>query len=450
MSKTIRIRKGLDIRLKGEAEKVVVQAPEPQVAVVKPTDFHGVVPKVVVKPGDEVKAGSPLFVDKYNERILFTSPVSGEVAEVVRGEKRRVLEVRVLADKQIRFEDHGAGDPAAMNRETIIQKLLRSGCWPFIRQRPFDLVADPAQEPKAIFVSAFDSAPLAPDMDLVVRNQGEDLQLGLAALSRLTKGRVHLNVSAQTTAREFLDAKGVQHNVFSGPHPAGNVGVQIHHIDPIDKGDVVWVVGAQDVIIIGRLFRTGHFDAERTVSLAGSAARNPKYVRVRVGAPIQDIAGEVGSGVRVVSGNALTGTNVGANGHLGFYDQQVTLLPEGDKPKFFLTDGWASPGLNHFSASHAYPTWLLPGRKYELDTNQNGEERAFVMSGQYEEVFPFDIYPVHLLKAILAGDIEQMEQLGLYEVAPEDFALCEFVCTSKINCQDIVRSGLDMLKKETT
>lgn len=450
MSNTIRIRKGLDIRLKGEAEKVLVQADPAKVIAIKPTDFHGLVPKVLVKPGDTVKAGTALFADKYNERVLFTSPVSGEVADVVRGEKRKVLEVRILADSQQRHEDFGVSEPSTLNRETIIQKLLKSGAWPVIRQRPFDVVANPAQEPKAIFVSAFDSAPLAPDMDLVVRNHGADFQTGLDALAKLTKGKVHLGVSDRTAAREFLDAKGVVRRTFSGPHPAGNVGVQIHAVSPINKGELVWTVGVQDVILIGRLFRQGKLDASRVVAVTGSEARNPKYVRTVIGAPMKDIVGKVEGKVRVISGNCLTGDNVGADGYLGFYHTQVTLLPEGDEPKFFITDGWAAPGFDKFSANRSFPTWLMPGKKFAPDTNQNGEERAFVMSGQYEQVFPFDIYPVHLLKAILVNDIEQMEKLGLYEVAPEDFALCEFVCTSKINSQSIVRDGLDALKKETT
>lgn len=450
MSKTIRIRKGLDIRLKGDAEPVLVQTDPAKVVALKPTDFHGLVPKVLVKPGDKVLAGSALFGDKYNERVLYTSPVSGEVADVVRGEKRKVLEVRILADAQTRYEDFGAGDANTMNRETILQKLLKSGAFAFIRQRPFDVVADPAQEPKSIFVSCFDSNPLGVDLDLVVRNQGADFQAGIDALAKLTKGKVNLGVSPRTTATEILQARNAVINTFTGPHPAGNVGVQIHHVSPINKGEVVWTVGLQDVIIIGRLFRTGHFDATRIVAVAGSEAKTPKYFRTIMGVPVKDLVGTVAPNVRVISGNPLTGERVRDDGFLGAYHTQVTLLPEGDIPKFFITDGWASPGFDTFSANRSFPTWLMPGKKFRMDTNQNGEERAFVMSGQYEEVFPFDIYPVHLLKAILANDIEQMENLGLYEVAPEDFALCEFVCTSKINSQSIVREGLDALKKETT
>lgn len=450
MSKPIRIRKGLDIRLIGEAEQVLVQSDPPAVVAIKPTDFHGLVPRVLVKPGDKVQAGSVLFQDKYNERVRFTSPVSGEVADVVRGEKRRVLEVRILADKETAHMDLGSGEPAQMDRAAVVEKLLQSGIWPAIRQRPFDIIADPSQEPKAIFISAIDTNPLAPDQDFVVRNKGDEFQAGIDALAKLTKGRVHLTVGEHTTAREFLDARNVVRHSIHGPHPAGNVGVQIHHIAPINKGDLYWVVGVQDVMLIGRLFMTGKYDATRIVALTGSEARNAKYYRTLIGAPVKDIAGEVADGVRVISGNVLTGDRVGKDGYLGFYHTQITLIPEGDEPKFFLTDGWASPGFDKFSASHSYPTWLMPWKKYRLDSNQNGEERGFVMTGQYEAVFPFDIYPVQLIKAILANDIDLMEKLGLYEVAPEDMALCEFVCTSKINSQSIVREGLDVLKKETT
>ena len=450
MSKSIRIRKGLDIRLKGDAEHVLVQTDPAKVVAIKPTDFHGLVPKVLVKPGDKVLAGSPLFADKYNERVRFTSPVSGEVADVVRGEKRKVLEVRVLADPQLRHENFGAADPAKLDRVAVLEKLLASGVFAFIRQRPFDVVANPEQQPKAIFVSAFDSAPLAPDLDFVVRNQGDDLQAGFDALARLTSGKVHVGVSPNTAAPEVLKARNVVHHTFQGPHPAGNVGVQIHHVSPINKGEIVWTVALQDVLLIGRLFRTGHYDATRMVAVTGSEAKTPKYYRTVMGAPMKDLVGTVPPSVRIISGNPLTGERVRNEDFLGAYHTQVALLPEGDAPKFFITDGWASPGFEIFSANRSFPTWLMPGKKYRMDTNQNGEERAFVMSGQYEEVFPFDIYPVHLLKAILANDIEQMENLGLYEVAPEDFALCEFVCTSKINSQSIVREGLDALKKETT
>jgi len=448
MSKTIRIRKGLNIKLKGEAEKVVATVDKPKVVAVRPPDLHGLVPKMVVKPGDNVKAGSTLFHDKYNERIKYTSPVSGEVVDIIRGAKRRIMEVRVLADSNFSYEDFGSGHA---NRESVMKSLLASGTWPLIRQRPFDVVANPDDTPKAIFISGFNSAPLAPDADFVVRNQGAELQAGIDALAKLTTGKVHLGLSDDTSAKELTSLQGVQQTRYKGPHPAGNVGVQIHSTDPINKGEVVWVVGLQDLIIIGRLFLTGKYDARRMVALTGSGMGHARYTEVILGCAMKNLLNDATvDGNRVVSGNVLTGTRNDIEGYLGYYDEQITVVPEGDELKFFLTEGWLSPGFNRMSASRSYPSFLMPGKNYDLDTNQNGEARAFVMTGQYEKVFPFDIYPVQLLKSILFNDIELMENLGAYEVAPEDFALCEFVCTSKIDSQRIVREGLDMLKKETT
>lgn len=452
MSKAIKIKRGLNIRLKGEAEKVLVSLPVSGTYAVKPTDFHGLTPKVLVKEGDAVKAGSVLFIDKYNDRIRFVSPVSGKVSAVVRGEKRKVLEILVQADAETSYETYSSADPKSLSREALIESLLKSGLWPLLRQRPFSGVANPADMPKSIFVSCFDTAPLAPDYDFIVHGQGEDFQLGVDALSKLTNGKVHLNVSGSLgQSKVFSNSRGVQINTISGPHPAGNVGVQIHHIDPINKGDIIWYINPQDLIILGRYFRTGKTDFSKVVALTGGHVKNPKYYRVVTGATMAQITeGNINENeeVRYISGNVLTGSNAGKDGYLGYYDNQVTVIEEGNKYKFFLTQGWLSPGFGKFSASRTFPTWLMPGKKYNLDTNINGEERAFVMTGQYEKVFPFDIYPVQLIKAILANDLEGMENMGIYEVDPEDFALCEFVCTSKINSQEIVRGGLDLVKKE--
>lgn len=453
MSKVIRVRKGLNIRLEGAAEMVVVNANAPDTIAIQPPDIHGLIPKLDVKVGEEVKAGSPLFHDKDHENVRLTSPVSGEVVEVLRGAKRRILAVKVLADKETRYEDFGSADPNTLSREEVIDKLLSSGTWPFIRQRPFDVVADPAQKPKAIFISGLDTAPLAPDNDFVVRNQGEDLQAGIDAVKKLTDGKVHLCLGANSSSNnELSNAKGVEIHRFSGPHPAGNVGVQIHHLDPINKGEVVWYLYPQDLIIIGKLFRSGQYHADRMVAVTGASAKERKYFKTIIGAPLKAIVGEnlEEGDVRVISGNVLTGTNASIEGHLGYYDTQVTAIPEGKDPLFFLTKGWLGPGFDKFSMSMAFPTWITGGKKFNLNTNLNGEERAFVVSGQYEKVFPFDIYPVQLVKSIIFNDIDQMEKLGIYEVGPEDFSLCEYVCTSKINVQDIVRNGLDTLKAETT
>ncbi|NQY08741.1 MAG: Na(+)-translocating NADH-quinone reductase subunit A [Flavobacteriales bacterium] len=443
----IKITKGVDIKLTGEAEKVLVSVDMPDTVVVKPPDFEGLTPKLTVKAGDNVKAGSVLFYDKNNDQVKFTAPISGEIAEIVRGAKRRILEVRILADKEIQFEEFQKGDPNSMSKDQIVDNLLKSGVWPFIRQRPFSSIANPSDTPKAIFISCFDTNPLAPDSDFVLHSKGDNFQKGLDAISKLTEGKVHLNINPEIkVSKVFSNSKGVQINNVTGPHPAGNVGVQIHHIDPINKGDIVWYLSPQDVLTVGALFAEGKFDASRIVALTGSSVKNPKYVKSYVGTAITKIVKdnvEAGN-QRYISGNVLSGSKISSDGYLGFYDAQITVIPEGDEPEFM---GWMAPGLDKMSVSRTFLSWLMPSKKYTLTTNLRGEERAYVMTGQYEQVFPMDIYPMHLIKAIMVGDIELMENLGIYEVAPEDFALCEFVCTSKMDVQEIVREGIEMVRE---
>ncbi len=449
MSIEVKLKKGVNINLLGEADKVVTESPKAETFAVKPPDFAGVVPKMLVKAGEEVKAGSPLFFDKNNEKIVFSSPISGEVAEIKRGEKRRILEVIILADKEVKYEDYGVTPLSDMSREQIIEKMLKSGVWPLMRQRPFDVIANPDKQPKAIFVSAFNTGPMAADNDFIMHRKDELFQKGLDVLSKLTDGKVHLNINGAIKADEtFLNAKGVQINKFKGPHPAGNVGVQIHHIDPINKNEVAWTLNPQDVLILARLFHEGKVDMERTIALTGSEVKQPKYYRMIAGQCIKNILHDnlKDGAVRAISGDVLTGTHIETDGYLGYYDDQITVIPEGGNDQFM---GWLSPGLDKFSLSKTFLSWMTPKKKYRLNTNLNGEERAFVMTGEYEKVFPMDIYPVHLLKAIMIEDIELMEKLGIYEVAPEDFALCEFGCTSKIDIQEIVRQGLDVVRKET-
>ncbi len=451
MSKAITIRRGLNIKLKGEAEKILQPIQISGTFAIKPTDFHGVAPKLIVKEGQHVNAGEAIFSAKDDQRILFTAPVSGTIESIVRGEKRKILEVKLKADAEITFKEFKKGDPKGMSREEVIENLLSSGMWPFIRQRPFAIVANPSDMPKSIFISAFDSSPLAADNDFVVHGHGDEFQAGLDAIAKLTSGKVHLNVSgSQGQSKVFTNSKGVQINTVKGPHPAGNVGVQIHHIDPINKGDVVWYLYPQDVIAIGKLFLTGKCDMSRLVALTGPEAKNQKYYKTYIGCQMKHIIDGNTSDKknRIICGNVLTGTKSGSDDYLGFYDTQVTVIEEGEEMQFFLTEGWLSPGFKKLSASRAYFSWLMPNKKYSLNANLNGEERAFVMTGQYEKVFPFDIYPVQLIKSIIVNDLDAMEQLGIYEVAPEDFALCEFVCTSKIDSQKIVREGLDLVKKE--
>lgn len=449
MSKLLKIHRGLNIKLVGEARKIIANIPMPEIFSLKPTNFIGVTPKLLVKQGDEVKAGTALFSDKNNESIIFCAPVSGEVVEIIRGEKRRILEIRILADKEIIYASFNTANPKDLSREDIIKTLLKSGVWPFIRQRPFGIIANPTEKPKSIFISAFDSNPLAPDNDFIIQNRSEDFQTGLDALKKLTDGKLHLNIHAELTqSTVFTNAQGVELNKISGPHPAGNVGIQIHHIDPVNKGEVVWCINPQDVIIIGRLFNQGKFDASRVIALTGAQVKDPKYYKTIVGGAVKGILADGGlkpGENRVISGNVLSGRQISPDNYIDFYDSQLTIIPEGHEPEFM---GWLTPGINKLSMSRTFFSWLRPNKKHDLNTNLHGEVRPFVVTGEYEKVFPMDIYPVQLLKSILIEDIEMMENLGIYEVVEEDFALCEFVCTSKIESQDIIRRGLDMIRKE--
>lgn len=450
MSKTITIRKGLDIKLIGEAENVKSAVDFANNFVINPNDFHGLTPKLVVKIGDKVKAGSVLFFDKNREAIKFTSPVSGEVTDIVRGDKRRIMQLNIAATSETTYEDFGAKDPGKLNAEEVKNLMLAAGVWPFVKMRPLDIIANPTDQPKAIFVSAFDSSPLAPDYDYVLHGENAAFQAGITALSKLAP-KVHLTVNGGGAPDStFANAKDCQINKISGKHPAGNVGTQIHHIDPINKGEIVWTVNAQDVAIIGRLFLTGKFDASRIVALTGSEVKAPKYYKVTIGSPVAKLlSGNINDGNnRIISGNVLSGTKISADGNLGFYDNQICVIPEGTDPKFMLTKGWLEPGFGKFSTNRSYFSWLRPGKKYRMDTNLNGEIRNFVVTGEMERVFPFDIYPMQLIKSVMYNDIDLMEKLGIYEVAPEDFALCEFVCTSKIDIQNVIRGGLDVIQKE--
>jgi len=448
MAETVKIRKGLNIKLKGKAEKVYVDVPISETVAVKPTDFTNLRVKLLCQVGDEVKAGTALFCDKDNDKVVFTSPVSGEVVEVKRGDKRRILEIKVLADKEIMYEPFKQANPADLSREEIIKWMLKSGIWPLIRQRPFEIIANPEDIPKAIFISAFNSAPLAPDNDFILHGHGEEFQAGLDAVGKLSGGKVHLNINASATASKvFTNSTGVQINKISGPHPAGNVGVQIHHIDAVNKGEVVWHLSPQDVLMVGRLFIGGKYDASRVVALTGSEVKKTRYHKTIIGTSIKNMIADniEGDNVRYISGNVLTGTQIDADGYLGFYDAQVTVIPEGNESRFL---GWLAPGFDKFSLSRTFFSWLTPEKEYSLNSNMNGESRAYVVTGQYEQVLPMDIYPVQMLKSIMIGDVEQLEKLGIYEVAEEDFALCEYVCTSKVEVQDLIRQGLDMVKKE--
>ena len=450
MSKIITLRKGLDIHLQGKAGKTLVKLPAASRYALSPLDFEGVTPKLLVKVGDRVKAGTPLFFNKYDERVLFTSPVSGTVSAVNRGEKRKVLDVTVQADATQAYEEFGIPDLRKASRQEVIELLLRSGLWPMLIQRPYGIIANPDDTPKAVFVSGFDSAPLAPDYNFVLAAERKNLEKGLEVMQALTPGKVHLSLRAREEG-EISSLRGAELHTFAGKHPVGNVGVQIHHIDPINKGDIVWTVNIQDLAIIGRLFNQGRVDRTKIIAVAGSEVITPQYYQVIDGAPVASILREnikpqqEGDSVRIISGNVLTGRKSAHDGYLCFYAHQITVIPEGDKYEFM---GWAMPRFDKFSVSRTYFSWLFPKRAYNLDTNMHGGERPFVVTGLYERYLPMDIYPMYLLKACLAGDIDKMENLGIYEVVEEDFALCEFVDPSKIEIQQIIRDGINLMIKE--
>jgi Na+-transporting NADH:ubiquinone oxidoreductase subunit A len=374
--------------------------------------------------------------------------VSGVVKEVRRGEQRKLLEV-IVEKSGDEYIDFGKSDPLKTEREEIIKKLLASGLWPSVRQRPYHIIANPAEKPKSVFISGFDTAPLAPDINFVMENASTELfYTGLKAIGKLTDGRLHLVLDGSCEPAAVLkNAPGAEISYFKGPHPAGNTGIHIHHLDPVNKGEVVWYVNIQDVTAIGRLFTEGVYRPERIIALSGSEVINPQYYKVLSGVAVNELtSGNLSAGkLRFISGNVLTGSKVSPDGYLGYYDNMVTVIPEGDYYEFF---GWMAPGLKKYSFSKTFLSAIFRNSEYRLDTNMHGGHRAFVMTGQYEKVVPMDIYPMQLLKAIIAQDIDNMENLGIYEIAEEDLALCEFICSSKIEIQSIVRQGLDLMVKE--
>jgi Na+-transporting NADH:ubiquinone oxidoreductase subunit A len=448
MSKHFKLKRGFNIRLKGAAEAVLEDAPAPKSVALKPTDFPGLTPKLSVKADTPVKAGDALFFDKYNPEILFTSPVSGTVHAVNRGERRKILEIVVEPDGKNQHCEFTKADPSKLSREEIRDQLLKSGLWPFLKQRPYGILAKPSVVPNNIVISAFDSAPLAADFDFLFSKEKSALQTGIDAVKKLTDGKVYLGLSPKQSSGVFASLKNVETNTFEGPHPAGNAGIQISRICPIGKSDIIWTLSPQALVFIGRLFETGKLDLSKTIALTGSEVKAPKYYKTIHGTLLTGLLkGETKNEVnqRIISGNVLTGTKVDTDGYLGYFDQQITVIPEGDEYEFM---GWAAPGVDKFSASKAFFSKLFPKKEYVLNANLHGGERAFVLSGQYEKFLPMDILPVHLLKSILVNDIDRMEQLGIYELVEEDLALCEYACTSKIKVQEILREGINSMIKE--
>ena len=446
MANVIKIKKGLDINLKGKASEVLLNGGKSETYAIVPDFYSGVLPKVVAKVGDKVKAGSVLMIDKNRPEIKFVSPVSGEVTAVNRGAKRKVLSIVVTPDAQIEYEEFGKKNVASLKGDEVKEAMLNAGMWPFIMQRPYDIVATPGETPRDIFVSAFYSAPLAPDFNYLVKGQEADFQTGLDALAKLTTGKVYVGIRKGSAVQQV---KGVELVEIEGPHPAANASVLINHTKPINKGETVWTVDPANVIIIGRLFNKGIADFSRKVVITGSETKEQGYVQAISGCTIKSLIGgrvATDAHIRIISGNVLTGTKVTMEDYLGAYDNQITVIPEGDETHEFL--GFAMPRTDQYSMSHSYFSWLMGKKEYVLDARIKGGKRAMIMSNEYDKVFPLDIYPEYLLKAIIAFDIDKMENLGIYEVAPEDFALCEFVDTSKIELQKIVRDGLTLLYKE--
>ena len=449
MSNNIYLKKGLDLPISGVAAQNTKKVIVPDVVAVKPTDFRGLVPKLLVREGDKVLAGTPVLADKMSQNILFASPVSGTVAEVVRGEKRKLLEVRIKADEKQEYVDFGVKKVADMSAEQIKAALLEAGLWPALTQRPYGIIANPEAKPKAIFVSAFSTAPLAANPEYALREDLEHIQTAINALAKLTDGGVHFSLNSENySGTPFHKVENVIQHTFTGKHPAGNVGVQIHHISPIRKGETVWTVSLLMLAAIGKLFNTGKYDMTRKIAVTGPKAINPAYVTGYPGIAIKDLKEfyDASEDLRFVSGDVLTGTNVGADGFIGFFDNQVTILEEGDKYELL---GWAKPFRPKlFSTSRTYFSWLTPNKKYDMDTNLHGGPRAFVVNDVYGKVLPMDHYPVYLLKACLANDIDKMEKFGIYEVLEEDLALCEYVCPSKIYIQQIITDGIALMLKE--
>lgn len=447
MSKDIRIKKGLNINLVGAAEQTTSKAVLSNVYAIQLSDFHGIIPKMMVKQGAEVKAGEPLFYNKNIESMVFVSPVSGELIEIERGDRRRILTLKILADKTQEVFSGAATDVENASKEELKATLLKSGCWPFVKQRPYDVIANPDTTPKAIFISGYSSAPLQADLNYVLQGKEKELQTAITALGKLTPGKVHVSVGS--SASPLSSMKGVELHNVSGPHPAGLVGTQINKVDPINKGELVWTVSPQDLIIIGEYLLTGIYNPERIVALVGSSVKAPKYYSTKIGSEISTFlyaSGVNEENFRVINGDVLTGSKSKPDGFLGYYNNTVSVIPEGDDYEFF---GWNKPVFDKVSATRALTfSWMQPNKKYDLNTNTNGEHRAFVVTGQYEKVFPMDIFPMQLLKACMVKDLDEMEQLGLYEVAPEDFSLTEFICISKQPHQKIIREGLDLLQKE--
>jgi len=441
MYKTVKISKGLNINLKGDADRLLQKVARSKIFAVKPTDFYGVTPKLVVKVGDQVKAGEVLFFHKKDDRIKITAPVSGVIEEIVRGEKRKILKILIKADAEDIYKDFNLVDVAQADKNQILNQLLESGLFTYIKQRPYDIIANPDDMPKAIFISAYDSAPLRYDYDFALRKRLADFQTGIAALKKVSEAKIYIITNGNSVS-DFDKIKDVEVIKAFGPHPVGNPSIHIEKFEPLDKNTIVWVVNPISVALMGSFFKTGKYNTEKYVALSGSKVKKPHYVSIKPGADLSEIIkNNIEEDARLISGNVLTGQNITKDPFLNYFDHQITAIPSGKKPRFI---GWL-PFIGENRKSF-YRFNLSPWRKVQYDASLYGEERAFVMNEELESVMPLNIYPMHLLKAAMIGDVEKMEQLGIFEVAPEDFALLDYISSSKIDTQELIRKGLDEMK----
>ncbi|HNQ67343.1 MAG TPA: Na(+)-translocating NADH-quinone reductase subunit A [Bacteroidales bacterium] len=447
MAEEYKIKQGLNVKISGKAEILMGDDIVVNYYSMRPIDFVGLIPKLLKKEGEAVKRGEPVYCDKYNTEIKFTSPVSGQITNILRGEKRKLLEIIIQSDNEdnaINFEDI-----ISVNSPESLKSLLTiSGVWPFIKQRPYGIIANPNDISRDIFISFFDSAPLSCDFEFVLKDKTVEINAALKALKTLTKGKVYLNFKKNSKLADVIDnVNDYVVSFFDGPHPSGLAGTHINKIKPINKNEIVWTVNATDLPIIGNLLLNAEYNTERLIAIAGPEVKHPCYYNLKSGADISEFlkTGVNGDNYRVISGNVLTGTNISANPCLGFYDNLISIIPEGNKYEMF---GWMQPGFKKFSINRAFASKIIHPKSFEINTNYHGGNRAYVVTGEYEKVCPLDILPQLLIKAIMAGDIEKMENLGIYEVIEEDFALCEFVCTSKTDVQTILREGLDIIRKE--
>ncbi|SDG63130.1 Na(+)-translocating NADH-quinone reductase subunit A [Psychroflexus sediminis] len=441
----IKIKKGLTLKLKGEAENSIEQAQKSKTVALRPSNFHSLVPKMVLKEGAKLNAGDEVFFSKYSDKTRVVSPVSGTLREIKRGAKRKILSVIIEADDEMSYKDFGIMDPLKSDSSEVKDRIFSTGLGVFLNQRPYNIPAEAEDTPKAIYISAYDTAPLSADYEFILKDKAEFFQNGINALTKLTGGKVYLGVDKQSAS--FLkDIENVELITISGPHPAGNVGTLIHETEPMNRGERVWTINPEDVAIIGEQFKTGKYNAERTVVVTGSAAKHRKYFKTIIGAEVSSILKDHDDNSRIISGNVLTGEKIEEDGYINYFSNTLTVIPEGNEYRMF---GWIPFKDNDIhSASKTSLSWLFPNKKYEVNTNLNGEERALVVTGEMEEMMPLDIMPMQLIKACMAGDIEKMENLGIYEVVPEDFALVEYTNTSKIEAQSIIRNGLDIMITE--